>query len=462
MRFLFTTIQGFETDFYGRVGDELERLGHDACHVTVSRRATRRMLEAGRQAICLEDVLADCGDVGAPLEEAATVARRYGIPSIRQLYAIDPSCRRRGEEECVRRAVLHFRALEQLFDRLRPDVLVPEVGCELPRTVAHRVALKRGVTTLFLFYTIFPHPLRLYADTMQAPIVPLADIRPLEPSEREEVEAFVRAFKACGEPIRKYRSLGVSRERVRRLAEYVSARVGEDAHNEYLRPGAWVLEHVTGTVRSFASRTLYQEPRPGRRFVYFPLHVIDDYKIKGIIPHCRDQGSLVEQVAEALPPGYDLVVKEHPLSIGQNPLGLLRRLRRLPNVRLVDPRTNTHALIEGADAVAVISSTVGLEALLYGKPVLTLGQPFYAGYGVTIDLDSFAEIRQSVPALLRFNPDQDVIDRFIHAAMHRCCAGAPVLVDDSSENARVLAASLEEAAAAHDPVGKRPEPVHRS
>ncbi len=42
----------------------------------------------------------------------------------------------------------------------------------------------------------------------------------------------------------------------------------------------------------------------------------------------------------------------------------------------------------------MISSTVGLEALLYDKPVLTLGTPFYSGYGVTLDVDSFAEIRR--------------------------------------------------------------------
>ena len=55
----------------------------------------------------------------------------------------------------------------------------------------------------------------------------------------------------------------------------------------------------------------------------------------------------------------------------------------MPNVRLVAPHTSSHELIRRAEAIAVISSTVGLEALLYGKPVLTLGQPFYSGYGVT-------------------------------------------------------------------------------
>jgi capsule polysaccharide export protein KpsC/LpsZ len=96
--------------------------------------------------------------------------------------------------------------------------------------------------------------------------------------------------------------------------------------------------------------------------------------------------------------------------------------------------------------VAVLSSTVGLEALLYERYVLTLGRPFFAGYGVTLDAESFREIREMVPAVLGFRPDRDRLRRFLHAAMRRCYAGVPVLVDRSQENAIALAGSIEEVA----------------
>jgi hypothetical protein len=197
-------------------------------------------------------------------------------------------------------------------------------------------------------------------------------------------------------------------------------------------------------VRRRLAQRFYEPRRAGRRFVYFPLHMMDDYKLKRVIPHCADQLGIVEQVARALPHGYDLVVKEHPMSLGRNSLRMLRRLQGMRNERLVEPHTSSHELIATADAVAVISSTVGLEALLYEKPVLTLGEPFYAGYGVTLDLDSFAQIREGVPALLRFRPDPDRIRSFLFAAMRRCYPGAPMLVDNSDENARRLAGTLDE------------------
>jgi hypothetical protein len=445
MRFLFATIQSFESDFYGTVGAELMRRGNEAIHLTVSRRSSRLLSDRGFESSCVLDLVAELPpfDVAA---ETARIEAQYGLPSIRDVYRTDPASERLPEDRCVHRTVEHFLALEQLFDDLQPQVVVPEVGTELIRTVAHHVALHRRVPTLFLFYTIFPNPLRLYVDTLHAPIVPRTALRPLAPEERREVEEFIRDFTSRRAPIRPHRPVSPLARRFRQAREYVGSRVGRDRDNEYLRPGHWAYEHVLGWGRALGARALYRDPRPGRPFVYFPLHVTDDYKIKRVIPHCADQAAIVELIADALPPGYDLVLKEHPLSIGRNPFTFLRRLRRRSNVLLVPPRTSTHDLIERSTAVAVISSTVGLEALLYAKPVLTVGRPFYSGYGITLDAGSFADLRELVPAVLRFEPDRETIFRFLHASMRRCRPGAPVLVDRSPENAVRLAASLADAA----------------
>jgi len=100
----------------------------------------------------------------------------------------------------------------------------------------------------------------------------------------------------------------------------------------------------------------------------------------------------------------------------------------------------------------VIGSTVGLEALLYDKPVLTLGDPYYAGFGVTLDVHSFAEIQAKVPELLRFRPDPERIAQFLHMAMRQCHPGRPLLVDRSAENAVTVADTLE--CAAREAVGR--------
>ena len=75
-----------------------------------------------------------------------------------------------------------------------------------------------------------------------------------------------------------------------------------------------------------------------------------------------------------------------------------------------------------------------------------MGQPFYSGYGVTLDVDSFRELPAKVNELLSFEPDRERTLRFLDAAMRSCFPGAPVAIDPSDENARRLAASLDAAA----------------
>jgi Capsule polysaccharide biosynthesis protein len=448
VRFLFTTLQTYESDFYARVGEELCGRGHNVSHVTVSRTAARRLRGQGIDARCLLDVAAAIGEPASLDDEVRRLEETYAMLHLRDVYRADRACSGKPERWSTERTVRHFRALERIFDDVRPDVLVPEVGNETIRVASHLIGLQRRIPVLFLLYTIFPNPLRLYVDTLHAPIAPPDEVRELTGAEREEVEEFRRSFIEAAKPIREHRRHPIELHRVRVFAGHVRRHLGEDRDNDYLDPWRLLSTNVTEWLRAHAVRPFYDRLAPGRPFVYFPLHVTDDYKITRVIPHCADQVSLVEQVADALPAGYDLVLKEHPMSLGRNSIALLRRLRRRPNVRLVQPYTSSHELIASSTGVAVISSTVGLEALLYEKPVLTLGQPFYAGYGVTLDVDSFSEIRERVPELPRFHPDPERIRRLLHAAMRACYPGAPVLVDRSEENAVLLAASIETAAEA--------------
>jgi hypothetical protein len=447
MRFLFTTLQTYESDFYGRVGAELVRRGHEVSHVTVSRESARLLREHGFEARCLPDLVAEAGPPADLAAEIRRIEETYETPHLRDVYRADRAANGLSEQAAARRTVDHVRGLERAFDLVRPDVVVPEVGNETIRVAAHLIGMARGIPVLFLLYTIFPDPLRLTVNTLHAPIVDPDEVRELTAEERAEVEAFRAAFTERAQPIRERRRHPAELRRAGVLAGHVRRRLGEDRDNDYLRPGRLLWTNVSETMRAQAARPFYDRLRPGRPYVYFPLHVTDDYKITRVIPHTVDQASLVEQVADALPAGHDLVLKEHPMSVGRNSLALLHRLRRRPNVRLLSPGASSHALVRNAEAVAVISSTVGLEALLYEKPVLTLGQPFYSGYGVTLDVDSFAELREQVPALLRFRPDPERILQLLHAAMRECLPGAPVLVDRSDANAVALAGSIELVAA---------------
>jgi hypothetical protein len=363
------------------------------------------------------------------------------------VYWTDPPFRRgQDADRCAERTVRQFLAIESLFDRTQAEIVVPEVGNESIRTISHLVGTERGATTLFLMYTLFDDPLRLYAGTMDAPIVPAEELRPLTEGEDTELDDFIARYRQRNRPIREHRTVPLGGDRPRMAARHFAVKALWDRDNVYLTPTAWLARDLRARARLPAARRLYADRLPEGDFVYFPLQVADDYKILRLRPHCADQEAIVERLVAGLPPGVGLVVKEHPMSIGRNPLGMLRRIAAHPNVHLVDPHMSTLELVERSTGNVTISSTVGLEALVLERPVMTVGRPFYSGYGVTLDLDGPAEAGNRLADLLAFRPDRERARRFLHAAKRHCHPGAPVLVDRSDENALRLADTLDRAA----------------
>jgi hypothetical protein len=458
VRWLFVTIQFEETDFFRRVGEELVRRGHEVAHTTISRHGAEELRARGHRAWCVPDLLeaAGTGDADA---ETARIEETYPILSLRNVWRTDRACAGRPEPECLDRTLRYFRAFEQLFDEYRPDVLVPEVGSETVRFVSHLVARERGVTVPYIFQTIFPGNFRLYLDEYEGPIFPAEELRPLTAEERAEAETYVRNYNEAREPTLPHRRSRVTTSKLRDFVRHLRVKRTHDRDNEYLAPSRFVSNYLRQNLNALFVRRM-SEPLAStdRPFVYFPLHVTDDFKVKRVIPHCVDQAAIIEQIAEALPQGYDVVLKEHPWAIGKMPLEMMRRLTRRRNIRLVDAYTNSHELIQRSAAVVVISSTVGLEAILYAHPVLTLGAPFFSGYGVTVDVDDFAEIRDKVPAVLEFRPDPERCLEFVHACMRAMYVGKLSNVDPSDENAFDIADSLERAVEARR-AGRDPVPT---
>jgi capsular polysaccharide export protein len=91
------------------------------------------------------------------------------------------------------------------------------------------------------------------------------------------------------------------------------------------------------------------------------------------------------QAARDENPGATLYIKTHPETAAGRKGGYLTALQ--PDDRTVLLRGLVHppGLVARMDRVYVVSSTMGFEALLAGKPVTCFGLPWYAGWKVTDD-----------------------------------------------------------------------------
>ena len=72
-----------------------------------------------------------------------------------------------------------------------------------------------------------------------------------------------------------------------------------------------------------------------------------------------------------------LLVKEHPRSIGMRSKQFYERLLEIPNLYFIDSNVNSSEVVRKSKFISVISSTIGLEAIIMKKPVLVLGFPKY-------------------------------------------------------------------------------------
>ena len=84
-------------------------------------------------------------------------------------------------------------------------------------------------------------------------------------------------------------------------------------------------------------------------------------------------------------PGQRVLVKTHPETQGGHREGHFTQDHVQGRVRLFDKAVSPWALFEGATAVYTVSSQMGFEAIYAGHKPHVFGQPFYSGWGLTVD-----------------------------------------------------------------------------
>lgn len=100
-----------------------------------------------------------------------------------------------------------------------------------------------------------------------------------------------------------------------------------------------------------------------------------------------DAGTFAAMLAAARHenPDATIYVKTHPEVSAGRKGGYLTHVQDDARTVVLRQPLNPLSLIEQMDRVYVVSSIMGFEALLAGKPVSVFGLPWYAGWGATDD-----------------------------------------------------------------------------
>ncbi len=143
---------------------------------------------------------------------------------------------------------------------------------------------------------------------------------------------------------------------------------------------------------------VFPDRQPGRRLVLVPGQVEDDMSVK------LGGGGLASNLellrrARALEPEAELWFRPHPDVDAGHRKGAVPDADALQVADRIVRGGGMAALLERVDAVHVLTSLTGFEALLRGCDVTCHGMPFYAGWGLTRDLMPLSDRRGRALAL---------------------------------------------------------------
>ncbi|MEK7510263.1 MAG: hypothetical protein AAB567_01745 [Patescibacteria group bacterium] len=156
------------------------------------------------------------------------------------------------------------------------------------------------------------------------------------------------------------------------------------------------LELERRQIRLHTQQRFFQTPDLNDQFFLFPLHMQPEASTSLLAMHYSDQVNTVRNIAFCLPFPCKLYVKEHPSAAGTRSDEFYKKLKEIPHVVLLSPSEDALSLLKSCLGVITLSSTMGMEAAMMGKPTYVLGNVFYSYHPFCKKIANFDELKQQM------------------------------------------------------------------
>jgi hypothetical protein len=343
---------------------------------------------------------------------------------------------RYSPDEILKLTAAFLKFWREVFAEYHPDLVVGEVASAV-EWVGWCIANERQIPYVIPYNA--PLPSRFYLlstpagawDSARAKYKAFTT-RGLPEKDREAAETFVRTFRRdrVRSPIHMFGfqspfhlNLGAMRARIERIPARFRV-YKEDGHYEvgsYDGTPPWdsIWSDCARLLRySVAERRMHHSVPQHSRLLYFALHMQPEFTTDVRAPFLTDQLALIQYIAKSMPPGYELMVKEHPAMKGYRELSYYRRLSQMHNVRLISPSVDSHELIKASAAVLTITGTTAWEGLLYEKPVIAFGPLCYGFADGIFPCEDVRQLRFLLDrALTEYEPDREALLRLVAAVL---------------------------------------------
>lgn len=359
------------------------------------------------------------------LEHYNPFYKDYGNLTWRPLYTEFDRAETRGDlwpwgyQDSSRRLAQDYQFFEWLFQEEQPDAILFEPPAGVTAHVAYVLAAKFRIPYLGLVGSRIPERLVVYdseyTDSRYLETFRKLRLQDISEKELKFADRFIREFLShkqlpSYEGFLKVRFTPVSyilhyMRRVKQVGgplwRYMRQRKKfkrVDFESEHSLAAALKapLELALAQVRTVLQRGLYRSMGAEDNFYLFPVHLQPEASTSVQAMHYSDQAATIRHIASALPFPCKLYVKEHPSALGTKPASFYRKIQNIPNAVLVSPYESTPELVRRCLGVVTLTGTVGMEAVMAGKPVYALGEVFYEYHPLCRTPKNFDELREQI------------------------------------------------------------------
>jgi len=444
LNIVFVSLAQNQSRFFEMVGKSLAQAGHGIVHVCFHEGAVRELRGHGCEALNPYEYQVGSTD--------QVHFDDYGIHNPALLLGHEKAAYELSETKALERKFKgHLTAMDTilrgLLERGGRWCVVQELGGFTSVLAAYFAARRHSLDNWFIEPSFFRGRLFFTPNTFSAPIVTTSYV-----SASDEVRATLEQIVKSQSVVvpakdrlhyRKASKKLLDFKNYRRLLEKILSKYVRGEREEFEHIGGHVARHLRMFVSSRRNSRYYSGDMGSKPFIYYPLHVPADFALTIRSPEYLDQFSLIDYLCRVAPLGCRVVIKEHPALVGAvRPHRIRELFDRHDNLTMLSPGVNNHWVLAAAAAVVTVNSKSGTEALLYGKPVIVLGNAFYDTCSLVHRVRALADLQAALTLALG-EPTKSSLDHalpFFQSVWDASYAGE--LYERSDENVATFARSM--------------------
>tara|TARA_A100001037_G_scaffold266344_1_gene258417 strand:- start:20049 stop:21611 length:1563 start_codon:yes stop_codon:yes gene_type:complete len=298
-----------------------------------------------------------------------------------------------------------LKKVGQLFDDVQPDFVSSFICVTLSEYLAYLYAKSKGIPYLNI-RTVRINNNMVYADHVSEPSTRIQKVyqtNQLHDFPSSITEQAMEVYQNIKHRTGTYEGITIQRKqgptdiliklfkkmyRIHRLPSVIRTELKikygslRDIHDPgVIKPAfyEYVVKPILKLYIQAKLKRIYVKPNnlTHENYCFFPLHLEPERVLLISARYFMNQIEVIRNIAQSLPTGMTLLVKEHPKGFGRHPFSFYKKILNIPNVQLASPYTASELIIQHSKLVSTIAGTVGWEAILREKPVVIFGPTVY-------------------------------------------------------------------------------------